>query len=92
MGLQLADSTLRHGLEREDVLCAIVNAVLHHPGHQVGRSPDHSPVDLFDGPTRAGALIEVLVERRGPRDVIIFHALPIDDRRLRRVRETRRKR
>ena len=92
MGIQWADSALRHGLESEDVLYAIVNAVLYHPRHQIERSPDHGPVDLFVGPTRTGVLIEVLIERRGPRNVIIFHALPIDERRLRRMTETRRKR
>ena len=92
MGLQWADSALRHGLDREDILCAVAYAVLHHPGHQIGRSPDHVAVDLFVGPTRTGVLIEVLIERRGPRNVVIFHALPIDERRLRRMTEAGRQR
>lgn len=92
MGLQWADSALRHGRQREDILWAIVLAVLHRPGQPAERTPEHGPVDLFIGPTRSGALIEVLAERRSPRNVVIIHAMPVDDRRLRRMSEMRRKR
>ena len=90
MDLQWAESAQRHGVGRVDILYAIAHAVLHHPGHVVARSADHGEVDLFIGPTRAGVVIEVLVERWSSQRTIIFHAMAIDERRLLRMREMRR--
>lgn len=77
MAIRWADSVDRHGVPDEDTVHAMLNAYLYVPEFDRPRRPGASPPHLWiSPPTRLGApLLEVMAERRPPRDVVIFHVM-----------------
>jgi len=74
MALQWLSSADKHGIPRDEVLYAMLNATMDREWPPA--RPGNSIVPhLYIGPSRFGTL-EVLAEI-GPRDVVIFHAMPL---------------
>lgn len=78
MAIKWADSADKHDIAREDAIHAMVNNYLHVPAFDDPRVAGAGRPDLYIGPPRqlAGELIEVMVERIPPRDLVIFHVMP----------------
>lgn len=78
MGIRWADSADKHHIAREDAIHAIANHYLFVPEFDDPRVVGAGRPDLYIGPPRqlGGELIEVMVERIPPRDLVIFHVMP----------------
>lgn len=63
---------------REDAIHAIANHYLLVPEFDQPRVTGAGRPDIYIGPPRqlGGELIEVMVERVPPRDLVIFHVIP----------------
>ena len=92
MPLVFAASASRHGLEALDTAFAMAHAQVFEPEHRTSSSRGIGPVDLYIGPTPGGVVIEVLAERRDGGVVLVFHAMPINARRVKQIEEARRRR
>ena len=76
-GIVWADSASRHGVDRLDVIHAIVNHYHHAPQFDDPRVPGGIRPDLYVGPPRklGGPLLEVMLEVRTNGSLVIFHAM-----------------
>jgi len=86
MAIRWASSAARHGIAREDATHAVANRVwwireFDEPRVAGGRRPD-----LFIGPARDGALIEVMAEVAPPGDFFIFHVMRARPRMIDKAR------
>ena len=70
------DSAARHGINRLDVIHAIVNHYHHVPRFDDPRVPGGIRPDLYSGPPRqlGSPLLEVMLEVHTNGSLIIFHA------------------
>lgn len=74
MAITWANSADKHGIPREDAVHAIVNRVYYVQGFDPSQTGGFAP-DLFIGPGRDGALLEVMIEPVPPRDGVVFHVM-----------------
>jgi hypothetical protein len=78
VGVRWAERADKHGIAHEDSLYAILNAVHVVPGFDESRVPGEPAPTLYIGQAgRGGALIEVLAVTTEPRDVFVFHSMPL---------------
>lgn len=71
-------SASKHGVEREDAIYAIENAIRTDVNFTGGSNFSRSFVVLAIGPDRQGTrLLEVLFEVRADRGINIFHAMKL---------------
>ncbi len=77
VAIRWTDSADKHGVAHEDALHAMLNHYLYVAEFDVPRVEGVGRPDLYVGPPRrlGGDLIEVMVERVPPRDVVIFHVM-----------------
>jgi len=77
MAIRWTDSADKHDVAREDALHAMLNHYLYVAEFDDPRVEEAARPDLYVGPPRqlGGDLIEVMVERIPPRDVVIFHVM-----------------
>ncbi|MGL5857406.1 MAG: hypothetical protein ACRC35_03185 [Angustibacter sp.] len=79
-GIEWAPSAAKHGIDRADVLNAVHHAYWRVEEFDEPRVPGGVRPDLFIGPARShrlgDLLIEVMLERRPPAGLFIFHAMP----------------
>ncbi len=77
MAIRWTDSADKHEVAREDALHAMLNHYLYVAEFDEPRVEEAGRPDLYVGPPRqlGGDLIEVIVERIPPRDVVIFHVM-----------------
>ncbi len=81
MSITWADSAAKHGIPRDEALYAIAHAELFVESFGQPRVGDQAP-SLFIGPSRYGT-IEVLAVVTPPRDVWVFHVMPLRERTAR---------
>ncbi|PWJ48660.1 hypothetical protein SAMN06264364_12941 [Quadrisphaera granulorum] len=89
MALTWAESADRHGVAREDALHAIVNAVYVEESFEEPRPPAAIPPTLYIGPQRDpnAPLLEVMVEKRPPRSLRVFHVMHARAKHLARMED-----
>lgn len=89
VALTWADSADKHGVDREDALHAIANAVYVETEFDEPRPPSDVRPSLYIGPTRrlGGPMLEVMVEIRPPRGLHIFHVMEARPKHLARMDE-----
>ena len=89
VGVSWAASADKHGVDREDAVHAIANAVYVEVAFDEPRPPRSVGATLYIGPPRqrGGALLEVLVEVRPPRGLRVFHVMPARPKILARMEE-----
>lgn len=75
MSITWADSAAKHRIPRDEALYAIAHAELFIESFGQPRRGDLAP-SLFIGPSRYGTL-EVLVVITPPRDIWVFHVMPL---------------
>lgn len=77
MGIRWSDSADKHNIDRADAIHAMANHYLYVPEFDDSRVKGARRPDLYIGPPRelGGELIEVMVERVPPRDLVIFHVM-----------------
>jgi len=77
MAIRWTNSADKHDVAREDALHAMLNHYLYVAEFDEPRVEEAGRPDLYVGPPRqlGGDLIEVMVERIPPRDVVIFHVM-----------------
>src|SRR5690606_12246573 len=77
MAITWRDSAFKHGVTRDEVLYAMQNPVHVEPEFDESRDGTGEAAELFIGPRRlGGAPWGVVVRRRLPRDLVVFHAMP----------------
>jgi hypothetical protein len=77
VAVRWASSADKHGISHEQTLYAIGNAVRAVEEFDEPRVPGVSPT-LYIGPAGPGGqLIEVLVVLTPPRDLFVFHVMPL---------------
>ena len=75
-GIVWADSAARHGINRLDVIHAIVNHYHHAPQFDDPHIPGGIRPDLYVAPRQLGGpLLEVMLEVRDNGSLVIFHAM-----------------
>ena len=78
VGVRWASSADKHGITHEQTLYAIGNAVHLVVAFDEPRVPGTAAPNLFIGPAGAGGLtIEVLVVVTPPRELFVFHSMPL---------------
>lgn len=84
VAIRWADSVDRHGIDDADAIHAMLNFYLYRPEFDEPRRPGSRRPDLFIGPPQqlGGPLIEVMVERVPPRDLVVFHVMPARPKHL----------
>lgn len=89
MAITWAPSADKHGIDRADVLHAIMHAYYQEEEFDDPRPPANIRPTLFIGPPRqlGGALLEVMVEVTPPRDLHIFHVMVARQKHLERMKE-----
>ncbi|MGH4000347.1 MAG: hypothetical protein ACRDTJ_23130 [Pseudonocardiaceae bacterium] len=76
MAFQFRDSAFKHGVTSDEILFALTYPVHVEPEFDEARTGTGELADLFIGPSRLGGpLLEVMVQRRLPRDLVVFHAM-----------------
>lgn len=70
--MEIYESARRHGIDDDDILHAIVNAIA------VGEQDDGKV--LYLGPDRAGNLLEVVTVRRDDDSEVVIHAMRMRDK------------
>lgn len=75
MSITWAESAAKHRIPRDEALYAIAHAELFVESFGQARIGDHAP-SLFIGPSRYGTL-EVLAVITPPRDIWVFHVMPL---------------
>jgi hypothetical protein len=85
-----AASADKHGIDREDALHAIANAVYVETEFDEPRPPAQVRPTLFIGPPRqlGGPLLEVMVEVVPPRGLHVFHVMLARQKHLDRMGDT----
>lgn len=80
MAIIFTESAGKHNLTEGDA----IHAIMHHRWHVKDfTTPDYpDPADLYIGVSPAGQLVEVLVHPRMPRDLVIFHLMPLRKKTL----------
>ncbi|MDF3313502.1 MULTISPECIES: hypothetical protein [Rhodococcus] len=89
MAIEWATSADKHGIDRDDALHAIENAVYVEQEFDEPRVPGHSKPWLFIGPPRilGGPLLEVMVEIVPPRGMVVFHVMQARQKHLHRMKD-----
>lgn len=84
-----ADSADKHGVEHEDALHAIANAVYVETDFEDPRPPSTDQPTLYIGPPRLPGRpwLEVMLEVRPPRGLHIFHVMEARPKHLARMEE-----
>ncbi|PJI91038.1 hypothetical protein [Luteimicrobium subarcticum] len=78
MAIRWTNSASKHGITRDETLYAMQNPVHVEPEFDESREGTGERADLFIGPRRLGGeLLEVMAHRRAPRDLVVFHAMPL---------------
>lgn len=79
----------KHGVNREDALHAIANALYVETDFEEPRPPNPLRPTLYIGPPRrlGGPLLEVMLEVRPPRGLHIFHVMQARPKHLARMTE-----
>ena len=87
MAIHWTVSADKHGIDREDAIHAIANAVYVEREFDEPRVPGHARPWLFIGPPQqlGGPLIEVMVEVTPPRDMVVFHVMTARQKHLDRM-------
>jgi hypothetical protein len=87
VAIEWAKSADKHGIDRDDALHAIENAVYVEQEFDEPRVPGHSKPWLFIGPPRTlgGPLLEVMVEIVPPRGMVVFHVMQARQKHLHRM-------
>jgi hypothetical protein len=77
------DSADKHGIAHEDALHAMMNRYVYVPQYDDSRVKADVKPDLWVGPPQqlGGPLIEVMAERKPPRDLEIFHVMQANPER-----------
>ncbi|MGL5864001.1 MAG: hypothetical protein ACRCY9_22390 [Phycicoccus sp.] len=77
MAIRWTESADKHGVDHDDVLHAMSNHYMLKRSFDEPRRAGGARPDLYIGPPRqlGGDLLEVMVERIPPRDVVIFHVM-----------------
>ncbi|MBU2698853.1 MULTISPECIES: hypothetical protein [Pimelobacter] len=87
MAIRWTDSADKHGVPRDEALYAVMN---HHylvPEFDEPRVGERRP-DLYIGPASLGGpMLEVMLTRTPPRDLEIFHVMPLREKTLKRAEE-----
>lgn len=85
-----AVSADKHGILREDAVHAMLHAYYIDEAFDEPRVPTGRRPTLYLGPPRqlGGALLEVMVEVRPPRDVHVFHVMIARPKNLARLEDT----
>jgi len=87
MPIRWTSSADKHGISQEEVLYAMTHWHYYLPEFDEPRVGGRRP-DLYIGPTRLGGpLLEVMVTRIPPRDLEIFHVMPLRDKIRRRAEQ-----
>ncbi|QTJ70751.1 hypothetical protein HYG77_35465 (plasmid) [Rhodococcus sp. ZPP] len=91
MAVEWANSANKHGIDHEDALHAIENAVYVEQEFDEPRVPGYAKPWLFIGPPRTlgGPLLEVMVEIVPPRGMVVFHVMEAREKHLTRMRDRR---
>lgn len=90
MAVTWSASADKHGIDREDALHAIANAVYVESEFDEPRPPAQVRPTLFIGPPRqlGGPLLEVMVEIVPPRGLHVFHVMLARQKHLDRMGDT----
>ncbi len=82
MGIEWAPSADKHGMPHEDALHAMCHALYVEQAFDAPGPPATVAPDLYIGPQRArtALLLEVRVERRRPRGLVVFHVMELRDK------------
>jgi hypothetical protein len=88
VAIRWADSADRHGIDHQDAMHAIGNAVYREDDFDEPRPPADIRPTLFIGPPRppGGRLLEVMVEI-GRHDVTVFHVIEARPKHLERMED-----
>ncbi|MFE6229418.1 hypothetical protein [Cellulosimicrobium sp. NPDC057862] len=88
MAITWKGSTFKHGVTRDEVLYALQHPVHVEPEFDESREGTGEVADLYIGPGRLGGeLLEVMVHRRLPREIVVFHAMPVRRKFLHLIEE-----
>lgn len=89
VALTWSDSAAKHGIDREDALHAIANAIYVETEFDEPRPPSSVRPTLYIGPPRRDGdpLLEVMLEVRPPRGLHIFHVMQARPKHLARIDE-----
>lgn len=79
MALEWASSADKHGIAHEDAIHALLHFVYEEREFEAPRPPATVAADLFIGPQQSAAapLLEVMLERRPPSGLWVFHVMPL---------------
>jgi len=88
MAVEWMGSSARHGVDQDDALHAMLNPLYHMPGFETSRVEGLNDPDLFIGPGRDGALLEVMVAVESTtRTLWVFHVMPVRPKMLAKAKE-----
>jgi hypothetical protein len=79
MAVTWADSASKHGIAHEDAVHALTHFIYQERAFEAARPPATVAPDLYIGPQRSRAvpLLEVMLERRPPSGLWIFHVMEL---------------
>jgi hypothetical protein len=82
MAVTWAGSADKHGIAHEDAVHALTRFVYQERAFEAARPPATIAPDLYIGPQRSPAapLLEVMLERRPPSGLWIFHVMELRPR------------
>ncbi|AXH37486.1 hypothetical protein DVJ78_18080 (plasmid) [Humibacter sp. BT305] len=88
MAVTFSSSADKHGIDRADALLAIRTRLVHVQKFDDARDGGPRP-DLFIGRASDGTMLEVMAVVTPPRDLFIFHLMPLRRKTWDRVKGSR---